>query len=100
MSFSIRYNIRHKADGKESGCRNFDQFSTEDVLGEMILFMAPSKSEVIGTIWKNTSVLAQFSPWEFSPGPSCQTERMNLSSAWMERFCWTKCHDFQAEKKS
>ena len=60
--------IRHKADGKELGCRNYDQFSTEDVLGEMILFMAPSKSEVIGTIWKNTSVLAQFSPWEFSRG--------------------------------
>ena len=61
--------------------------------------MARSKSEVIGiyTIWKNTSVLAQFSP-DKNPAPSCQTERMNLSSAWMERFCWTKCHDFQAEK--
>lgn len=68
-------------------------------IGEMMLFMARSKSEVIGTytIWKNTSVLAQFSP-DKNPAPSCQTERMNLSSAWMERFCWTKCHDSQAEK--
>ena len=61
--------IRHKADGKESGCRNFVHLSTEDVLGEMMLFMARSKSEVIGiyiyTIWKNTSVLAQFSPGNF-----------------------------------
>lgn len=31
MSLSTRYNIRHKADGKESGCRNFVQLSTEDV---------------------------------------------------------------------
>ena len=92
--------IRHKADGKESGCRNFVQLSTEDVLGEMILFMAPSKSEVIGiyTIWKNFQRFGPVFTWEVSPGPSCQTERMNLSSAWMERFCWTKCHDFQAEK--
>lgn len=40
--------IRYKADGKESGCRNFVHLSTEDVLGEMMLFMARSKSEVIG----------------------------------------------------
>lgn len=103
--------IRHKADGKESGCRNFVQLSTEDVLGEMMLFMARSKSEVIGiyiyiyNLEKHQRFGTVFT-WEFSPqffshknpGPSCQTERMNLSSAWMERFCWTKCHDFQAEK--
>ena len=44
MSLSIRYNIRHKADGKESGCRNLVQFSTEDVLGEMmLLWLVPSR---------------------------------------------------------